>query len=126
MHRPSHIVPTISAYTYMHGQHDFNKMLLAPMGCTVLLHNKPDFRKTWDDYAIEGYYVESSKANYWCYKIWVKNIRSIHIADTMFFKHKHITMSTITKTDAIVEVGTTLAKVLLGEILANIGKNNAA
>ena len=35
-------------------------------------------------------------------------------------------MQTITKADAIVEAATQLAKVLQGEIPANIGKNNAA
>ena len=31
----------------MYGQHVFKKMLLAPMGCAVLLHNKPKARQTW-------------------------------------------------------------------------------
>ena len=51
--QPTNITPTISAFAYMYGTHDFNNMLLASMGCVVLLHNKPDIRKTWDNHAIE-------------------------------------------------------------------------
>ena len=64
MTRPTNIALTISAYSYMYRQHDFNKMPSAPMGCVVMLHNKPDIRKTWDNHAIEGYYVEKSKEHY--------------------------------------------------------------
>ena len=53
------IIPIISAYAYMNGQHDFNKMPLAPMGCTVLLHNKPDIQKSWDTLASKGFYIKT-------------------------------------------------------------------
>ena len=52
MMHPTNIMPTISAYVYMYSQHDFIKMPLTPMGCAVLLHNKPDIRKTLDVHAI--------------------------------------------------------------------------
>ena len=39
--RPSNIVPKISAYAYMYGQHDYNKMQLASMGCVMMVNNKP-------------------------------------------------------------------------------------
>ena len=51
---PTNIAPKISAYAYMYGQQDFNKMPLAPKGCAVLLQNKPERWRTWDNYAIEG------------------------------------------------------------------------
>ena len=65
------------AYAYMYGQHDLNKMPLAPMGCTVLIHNKPATKKTLESHAIEGYYIETSREHYRCYKIWMTKIRSI-------------------------------------------------
>ena len=45
-------------------------------------------------------------------KIWVKSTRNICIADTVFFKHKYITIPEITKLDAIVAAETLLAKLL--------------
>ena len=56
------------------------------------------------------------REHYWCYKIWVKNTRSIWVADTVFFKHQNITVPTYTKADVIVAV-----KVLQDEIPSNIG-----
>ena len=124
--RPTKIAPTISTYSYIYEQHNLNKMLVAPMGCVVLLHNKPDIRKTLDNHAIKGYYVKTSIKHYRCYKIWVKSTSSIQVTDTEFIKHKYITMPEITKTDTIVVTAIQLAKVLQGEILANIGKHSTA
>ena len=42
---PTKKAPKISVYACMYGQHNFNKMLLAPMDCAVLLHNKPDIQQ---------------------------------------------------------------------------------
>ena len=126
MLRPTHIAPTISACAYMCGHHDFNKMPLAPMECVVLLHNKPDIRKTWDDFAAEGYYIKISKEHYRCCKILLKNTKSIHIFDTLFFKQKYITMPEISKADAVVVPVTHLAKNLQGEIPANICETSTA
>ena len=96
--RPTNISPTISAYAHIYGQHGFNKMLLAPMGCVVLLHNKPDIRQTWDSYAIKRFYIETSREHYKCYKIWVKSTRSMWVADTICFRHKYITMPEVRQT----------------------------
>ena len=40
------------------------------MGCAALFYNKPDIRKTWDNHAVKGYYVKSSREDYRCYKIY--------------------------------------------------------
>ena len=55
--QPTNIAPKISAYAYICRQHNFHKMLLAPMSCAVLLHREPDIRKTWDYHAINGLYI---------------------------------------------------------------------
>ena len=123
MLRPINLVPTISAYTYMYQQHNFNRIPSAPMGCSVMLHNKLDIRKTWDNHTIKGYYIKTSRDHYRCYKIWVKNTRSIQIADTML-SHRYITVLEISKTDAIVVAVNHLAKVLQGEKPANIGETS--
>jgi hypothetical protein len=38
--RQSNVAPTVSAYQYVHGAFDYNKMPLAPMGCAVQLHER--------------------------------------------------------------------------------------
>ncbi|KAL7530484.1 hypothetical protein ACHAXR_003518, partial [Thalassiosira sp. AJA248-18] len=44
--RQSNITPKISAYAHWHGHHNFMKQPLAPLGCPVLAHEKPDKRET--------------------------------------------------------------------------------
>ena len=61
---PMKITPTISVYAYMYGQHDYKKVPLAPMGCSVMVHDKMDTRRTWDDHAINGYYLESLREHF--------------------------------------------------------------
>ncbi len=38
----SNALPNISAYAHLSGPFDYNKMLLAPMGCEVQVHKKAD------------------------------------------------------------------------------------
>ena len=40
--RQANANPNLSAYAYLHGPFDYNKMPLAPMGCRVQVHEKPD------------------------------------------------------------------------------------
>ncbi len=42
--RQSNATPTVSAYAHLCGLFDYNKMPLAPMGCTVQVHEKTDKR----------------------------------------------------------------------------------
>ena len=98
-------------------------MPLAPMGCTVLLHNKPDIREKWDIRAINGYCIETLHEHYRCYKVLVKNTRSVCLADNIFFQHKYITMPTINKADAIVAAATNLGQVLQNKIATNVEEN---
>ncbi len=40
--RQSNAMPTVSAYAHLSGPFDYNKMLLAPMGCKAQIHEKTD------------------------------------------------------------------------------------
>jgi hypothetical protein len=35
----------MSAYQFMHGEFDYNKLLLAPLGCAVQMHESPNRQK---------------------------------------------------------------------------------
>ena len=115
---PTNIVLRISIYTSMHGQHDYNKMSLALMEWDVLLHNKPDIRKTWDNHAVDSFYIPSSQEHYRCFKMWVKNTKSIRVSDTVFFKHQYMTMPKVRKANVVVTNHS--IKVLQGYIPTNI------
>ncbi|KAL7477419.1 hypothetical protein ACHAW6_003223 [Cyclotella cf. meneghiniana] len=40
--RQLNVVPKVSVYAYMNGPHDYNKMPLAPLGCSMQVHDKPN------------------------------------------------------------------------------------
>eukprot|EP00804_Cyclotella_cryptica_P023552 CCRYP_018913-RA/>CCRYP_018913-RA protein AED:0.17 eAED:0.19 QI:0/0/0/1/0.25/0/5/0/1080 len=59
--RPSNVAPNISSYAYHHGQFDFNRTPLAPMGCAVQFHNKPNKRKSWAQSTTQPLPVSSNR-----------------------------------------------------------------
>ena len=51
MLRPARVAPNVSAYAYMHGQHNFNAHPSAPVGMGVEMHLKPDARDAWQEHS---------------------------------------------------------------------------
>jgi hypothetical protein len=49
--RQSNVAPNISAYAYHHGTFDYNRMPIAPMGCSVQFHIKPSRQKTFGEHS---------------------------------------------------------------------------
>jgi hypothetical protein len=70
--RQSNIAPTVSAYQYVHGAFDYNKMPLAPMGCVVQIHERSEKRGSWAFDSIDGWYLCTSPEHYRCHVIYVK------------------------------------------------------
>jgi hypothetical protein len=56
--RQSHVAPNISAYAYHHSNLDYNRMPLAPMGCAVQFHIKPNRCKSWGEHSSDGWYIK--------------------------------------------------------------------
>ena len=112
--RQSNITPKISAYAHLHGHHNFMKQPLAPLGCPVLAHKKPDKRGTWSDHAINAWNLGTSMEHHRCFKIYSKTTRAERIADTVFFKHKYLTTPTTTPEDAVVAAAQQLAQAIGG------------
>jgi hypothetical protein len=110
--RQSNVAPTISAYQYVNGAFDYNKMPLAPMGCAVQVHENSERRGTWAANSSDGWYLRTSPEHYRCHVIYSKNTRSERITDTVHFKHKYITEPTLTTEDTIVKALNDLTQAL--------------
>ena len=54
MLRASRVHPQLSANDSINGTFDFNKTPLAPVGCKIVAHEKPNKRKTFDPAGIQG------------------------------------------------------------------------
>jgi hypothetical protein len=96
MLRTSTMTPSMSAYAYRWGKHDYNANPFAPLGCKVEAHVTPGYRKTWVPHTDSGYYVGSPWEHYCCHEVYISDTKSIHTCLTVFFKHKYLTMPTIT------------------------------
>ena len=95
--------PKISAYEYVNGKFDYNRMPLAPMGCAVQVHVSPNRRLTWAEHALDGWYLKTSDEHYRCHNVFIKKSRSERISDTVFFQHRYITNPTVTHEDKVVK-----------------------
>ena len=120
--RQANAAPKVSAHAYLHGQHDYNAMPLAPLGCAVQMHDKPNNRTTWAPHAIDGWYINTSPDHYRCFTIFNKETRAERVSDTVFFKHKYLTQPTVTPKDAIMMAAKQLAKALAGDLPATLGE----
>jgi hypothetical protein len=101
--RQSNLAPTVSAYQYIHGAFDYNKMPLAPMGCAVQIHKRSEKRGSWAFNSIDGWHLHTSPEHYRCHVIYVKKTRSKRTSDTVHFKHEYIAQPTLAPEDTIVK-----------------------
>jgi len=62
--RQANVAPTVSAYAYVNGPFDFNRIPLAPLGCAVQIHESPGRRRTWDPRSLNGWYLGTSTEHY--------------------------------------------------------------
>ena len=79
MLRPSRINPAKSAYNELWGNFDFNKTPLAPPGCLIVAHERPQDRKTWADHGVKGYFIGPAKHHYRNYRVYILSL--IHISE---------------------------------------------
>ena len=114
MLRPSRLVPTISAYAYLYGTHGYSAHPFAPLGCKVEMYEMPSTRKSWGAHTITGWYLGTSWEHYRNHKIGCKDTRAERIGPTVFFKHKYLTMPTLTPADALCKVRADLTMALNG------------
>jgi hypothetical protein len=88
------VVPKISAFAHVHGNHDYMRKPFAPLGCAIEAHVKPDDRRTWDARSDSGYSLGTSMEHHRCFRVYITKTRSTRISDTVHFKHQYITKPT--------------------------------
>ncbi len=116
MLRPSRMTPTVSAYTYLWGQRDYNANPFAPLGCKVELHLVPSIRETWAPHMASRYNVGTSWEHYHCHEVYIIDTRHTRMCSSVFFKHKYLTMPSLTTVDALIQAADNLTTALAGVI----------
>ena len=86
--RKSRVVPNISAFACLYGQHDYNANSSTPLGTAVEMYVTPANRKTYEAHTKTCFYVGNSWEHYRCHEIWIVDTRSVRVGETVFFKHR--------------------------------------
>ena len=85
MMRPSRFNPLISAWTQVHGEFNFDRTPLAPLGCKVIIHDRPRQRGAWEDHGTPGYYIRRAEHHYRCYTSWIPTTHAERVSNTVEF-----------------------------------------
>jgi hypothetical protein len=80
--------------------------------CSVSHKTQPT--KTFGEHSEDGFYLKTSAEHYRMHVIFCKKTQAKQLADTVFFKHKHITQPMVTPADAIVNAFTKLQDAIQG------------
>ncbi len=110
------MTPTISVYAYLWKQHDYNANLSAPLGCKVEAHLVPTIWESWAPQTASGFYVGNAWDHYWCQEIYFSDTCHTRVCNTVFLKHKYLTMPTITTTDALIRAANDLTNTITGVV----------
>jgi hypothetical protein len=122
---PARMLKTVSAHTYLWGQHDYNSQPYAPLGCKVEAHVVPKVRETWASHTATGYYIGNADEHYRCHTVYITNTKSTRTCSSVFFKHKYLTMPTLTPADALIKAADDLTAAIAGNIPPSTITDNA-
>jgi hypothetical protein len=103
MLQSAQVAPNVSAYAYLWRQHNFNANPFTPLGCKVEAHVKLAVWESWAAHTASGYYIENAWEHYICHKVYISDTKHSRICETVFFKHKYLTMPSITPADALIK-----------------------
>jgi hypothetical protein len=116
MLRPSRMMPTISAYASLWKQHDYNANPFAPLGCKVEAHLVPTIWESWAPHTASRFYVGNAWDHYWCHEIYISDTCHTRVCNTVLFKHKYLTMPTITAADTLIRAANDLKNAIAGAV----------
>jgi hypothetical protein len=83
--RQSRLNPKVSAYAHIYGHYDFNQAPMAPSDTSVIAHDNPNQRASWDPHGVDGWYLGPAPDHYRCYRVHINKTKSDIIVDTVEF-----------------------------------------
>ena len=87
---------------YFNGPFNFDATPLGPIGCRVLIHNKPSTRASWAFRARDGFYIGPDLQHYRCFQVVDTTTKSTLISDTVEFRHEYLAQPTSTHVDLLI------------------------
>jgi hypothetical protein len=74
--RALRINPAISAYEILNRSYDWNRYLLAPLGCKAAVYKDGDSRGSWASQGVDGWYLGPSQDHYRCDLYYIPEMRA--------------------------------------------------
>ena len=99
-------------HAMIEGNFDFNKNPLAPTGTKVILHEKPNRRRTWFQHGVQGWHIVPEVEHYRCYKVNISNTTAEHIIDAVELFPENTTIPGIYSVNAATYAATELISAL--------------
>ncbi len=121
----SRMTPSVSAYAYLWGKHNYNVNPFAPLGCKVEAQVTPNKRETWAPHTASGFCVGNAWEHYRCHEIYICDTKHTRMCLTAFFKHKYLTIPTITPADALICAADHITDAILGLVPTPTGMQDA-
>ena len=95
--------PLLSAWAAMEGEYHFDATPIAPPGTEMMMHQKPNRRKTFGFNAKKTWYLGPCFKHYRTVRGYVPSTGGERISDTFKFKHHAIVIPQLTAADRILE-----------------------
>ena len=108
----SRLNPDISAYMQVHGNHNFNKHPLAPVGCKIIIHNRTNKCPSWSDHGSRGFYVGPAIKHYQNYVCFMSETKALRISNTVDFFPTRCADPMMTATERLLLIMIDLLEVL--------------
>lgn len=74
--------PKHSSWSQLNGTYDHNAYPLAPPGIHVLVHEKPDSRKSWAPHANDAWYIGPALEHYRSYRVYMRETQAERVTET--------------------------------------------
>ena len=124
----SRINPKLSAHNQVFGTFNYQRTPLAPLGTKVIIHKRPDQRKTWDKHGQPEFMVNRAKHHFQSWEVSVAKTGATRVSDAIKLLPAQYTMSKTSSNDrisaAFKEIAKPLNKPKLKEIFLNDNKKN--
>ena len=95
--------PLLSSWAAMEGEFPFNSTLITPPGSEMLMHKKPNRRKTFSFNAKKAWYIAPCLQHYRTFRGIMASTGVERISDTVQFKYHAIAFPNLTPANRILE-----------------------
>ena len=96
MLRASRIDPTKSACEILNGPYDWNRYLLAPLGCKAVVYEDGDTRGSWASRSVDAFYLGPAKDHYRCNLYYIPKTKAYHVSGSTELCPQHCQLPSMT------------------------------